>query len=225
MPYRVPLGQVLHSGDLICEGTILAGKVLQAAATVAPALPHSAAMAADTLNGKPKQAAEEDGHALQKPTNGDLEHLPTNGNLEHKEHLPNGNLDHKQHLANGNLEHKEHLPTNGNLEHKKHLANGNLEHKEHLPINGNLENKCAGSRLGHVPSTDNHELTFANGALEHRPTNGDLQLVPTNGERKQLPAKNGENEVVCLQASMLPCCQQICILSCTAGLRFTLKIT
>ena len=194
MPYRVPLGQVLHSGDLICEGTILAGKVLHAAATVAPALPHSSAMVADTLNGKPKQAAEEDGHALQKPTNGDLEHLPTNGNLEHKEHLPNGNLDHKQHLANYNLEHKEHLPTNGNL-----------------------ENKCAGSRLGHMPSTDNHELTSANGALEHPPTNGDLQHVPTNGERKQLPAKNGENEVVCLQASMLPCCQQICILSCTAG--------
>ena len=165
---HLPSGQVLHSGDLICEGTILAGKVLHAAAIVAPTLAHSEAMAA----GKPKQAAEENGHALQKPINGDIGHLPTNGNLENKKHVP---------------------------------TNGNLEDKEHLPTNGNLEHKYTGSRLDHLPSNGDQELKPINGGLEHPPTNGDLQHVPTNGVNKQLPTKNAENEVVCLQAPMLPC--------------------
>ena len=128
---HAPSEQVLHSGDLICEGCILAGKVSHAAANMAPPLPQSVAVAADTVTGQPQQAAEKIDHALQKPTNGDLEHLPTIDSLDHKctgspqDHLP----------SNGD---QEPTPISCDLEHSS--KNGDLQH---LPTNGQKEKLLA----------------------------------------------------------------------------------
>ena len=73
---------MLHSGDLICEGTIRAGKILEAVTDGATAAVPQAADSQENSAAQTGPSAKEEKPGVQTPTIGD-QHAPANSNPEH----------------------------------------------------------------------------------------------------------------------------------------------